>query len=172
MWVRRSKSDIKRIAHDRNWSPVLPLVLALAAGLCALLWKQAAAFFAFSTAFAFVIIYLYRLIFGDRFIFDFAASLINGPSPPLDQESYFCPSCHKPQLFRPNGCEVCGAALEKMSHWEWRPTAREKRTKAWVQIWSATRWKFARKLLRGRLFAPHNSAQRVPPSALSRQIQR
>jgi hypothetical protein len=127
MWVRKSAAEFAGKASNRNWSPLLPLALGALLGLIALLWQSSLEFFLFASAIGFILTYLYRIIFGDRFLFDFFLSLANGPSPILDQESYLCPQCHQPQLFRREGCRTCGAPLEEMSRWKWVRTSKEKK---------------------------------------------
>jgi hypothetical protein len=126
MWVRKTEKEIAANASKRNWSPLLPLALGVLLGVMAFLWQSTIDVFLFASAIGFIVIYLYRVIFGDRFLFDFFLSLANGPSPILDQESYLCPQCQHPQLFRRDGCRICGAPLEEMSRWKWVRASRKK----------------------------------------------
>lgn len=126
MWVRKTKKEIAAAAPKRNWSPILPLILGVLLGLVAALWQPSLELFAWSAAIGFILTYLYRVVFGDRFLIDFFLSLANGPSPVSDNESYICPQCHQPQLFRREGCQICGAPLEEMARWKWVKDSREK----------------------------------------------
>lgn len=126
MWVRKTDDEIAAAAPKRNWSPILPLILGAVLGLIAFLWESKLELFVFATALGFILTYLYRVVFGDRFLFDFFLSLANGPSPISNDESYMCPHCHQPQLFRTEGCRNCGAPLEEMSRWKWVRSSGEK----------------------------------------------
>lgn len=119
MWVRKTSKEIEAVTSKRNWSPIQPLILGVLLGFVVALWEPSIELFVFSAAFGFILLYLYRVVLGDRFLLDFFLSLANGPSPVSDIESYICPQCHQPQLFRREGCRVCGAPLEEMAHWKW-----------------------------------------------------
>jgi len=119
MWVRKTSKEIAAVTPKRNWSPIQPLILGVLLGFVVVLWEPSIELFVFSAAFGFILLCLYCVVFGDRFLFDFFLSLANGPSPISDNESYIRPQCHQPQLFRREGCRICDAPWQEMAHWKW-----------------------------------------------------
>lgn len=85
----------------------------------ALLWEQSWGFFASVTGIAFILLYAWRMAFGDRHLLDFAGVLLTPATITISQHTCICPACRKPQLPRKEGCLACGTPLEEMSRWEW-----------------------------------------------------
>lgn len=130
MWVRKTKGKLQaetQAAGRTRFSPLLPFFLGALVGLLALLWEQSWSFFLFITGVSFVLIYGWRLIFGDRHLLDFASTLITLPVVTISQEQCICTACYEPQAPRNEGCFACGAKLEEISEWEWVDRAKARR---------------------------------------------